>query len=67
MACLSTWPGSERVAEVARPLFRSRHGSLAFATLDQIARDPSTEANLQAAARRFSADMSYEVGQSLFD
>lgn len=62
MACLSTWPGSERVAEVARPLFRSRHGPAAFATLDQIARDPMTEANLQAAVRRFAADMAFEVG-----
>ncbi|PAX06969.1 hypothetical protein [Sphingomonas lenta] len=67
MACLATWPGSERVVEVARPLFESRHGPQAFATLDAIARDPLTEANLQAAVRRFSAEMTYQVGDDALD
>lgn len=67
MACLSTWPGSERVAEYARPLFESRHGPAAFATLDAIAHDPTTDANLQAAVRRFSAEMSYQIGENVLE
>lgn len=67
MACLSTWPGSERVGEVARPLFASRHGPAAFAALDAVARDPLTDANMQAAVRGFSAEMSYRAGVDALD
>jgi hypothetical protein len=62
MACLAGWAGSDRIADTARPLFASRHGPLAFATLESIAKDPQVAASTQAAARRFAADMSFEVG-----
>lgn len=65
MACLSTWPGAETlVPDRATPLFRSRrYGAAAFSALDRVARDPGTDANLQAAVRTFSAEMLYRANR----
>ena len=65
MACLSTWPGAETlVPDHATPLFRSRrYGAAAFSALERIARDPATDANLQAAVRTFSAEMLYRANR----
>ena len=63
LACLARWPGAETVVpEAATPLFASkRHGPAAFQTLQTIARDPNSDANLRAAVRAFGAEMLYRV------
>ena len=63
LACLARWPGAERIVpEAATPLFASkRHGPAAFQTIQVIARDPNSDANLRAAVRAFGAEMLYRV------
>ncbi|KQT35002.1 hypothetical protein ASG29_02385 [Sphingomonas sp. Leaf412] len=63
LACLARWPGAETVVpEAATPLFASkRHGEAAFRTIQVIARDPNSDANLRAAVRAFGAEMLYRV------
>lgn len=63
LACLSRWPGAERVVpDAATPLFASkRYGPTAFQMVETIARDPSSDANLRAAVRAFGTEMIYRV------
>lgn len=63
LACLSRWPGAERVVpEAAVPLFASKkYGPTAFQLVETIARDPSSDANLRAAVRSFGVEMTYRV------
>jgi len=63
LACLSTWPGADRlVSETALPLFRShRYGHAAFAALEAVGRDPATDVNLAAALKTFGSDMRYRI------
>ena len=63
LACLSRWPGAERVVpEAATPLFASkRYGPTAFQLIETIARDPNSDANLRAAVRAFGTEMIYRV------
>jgi hypothetical protein len=63
LACLSRWPGAERVVpQAAVPLFASkRYGPIAFRLIETIARDPSSDANLRAAVRAFGTEMIYRV------
>ena len=63
LACLSRWPGAERVVpEAATPLFASkRYGPLAFQLVETIARDPASDINLRAAVRAFGSEMTYRV------
>lgn len=62
MACLAPWPAAERrIPRIATPLFASRHGPAAFAALEAIAKDPTSDAHLRASARGFAAEMVYRV------
>lgn len=63
LACLSRWPGAERVVpEAATPLFASkRYGPAAFQLVETIAHDASSDVNLRAAVRAFGAEMTYRV------
>lgn len=63
LACLSRWPGAERVVpDAALPLFASkRYGPTAFRLVETIARDPASDANLRAAVRAFGSEMTYRV------
>lgn len=63
LACLSRWPGAERVVpEAALPLFASkRYGPLAFQLIETVARDPASDINLRAAVRAFGSEMTYRV------
>lgn len=63
LACLSRWPGAERVVpEAATPLFASkRYGPAAFQLIETIARDASSDVNLRAAVRAFGTEMTYRV------
>lgn len=63
LACLSRWPGAERVVpQAAIPLFASkRYGRAAFQLVETIARDPNSDANLRAAVRAFGVEMNYRV------
>ena len=62
LACLATLPGGDRVvADLARPLFGSRHGAAAFDQLDEVARGATVDPGVRAAARSFHAHMRFEV------
>jgi hypothetical protein len=63
LACLATWPGSEkRVVEAATPLFVSKAwGEAAFAALDRIALQPGSPQDVRSAVRLFSGRMRYAV------
>lgn len=63
LACLSRWPGAERVVpEAAVPLFASkRYGPTAFRLVETIARDAASDVNLRAAVRAFGTEMTYRV------
>lgn len=63
LACLSRWPGAERVVpDAATPLFASkRYGPLAFQLIETVARDPASDVNLRAAVRAFGTEMTYRV------
>lgn len=63
LACLARWPGAEEIVpEMATPLFASkRYGPAAFASIDTIAKDPTSDVNLRAAVRAFGAEMLYRV------
>ena len=63
LACLSRWPGAQKVVpEAATPLFASkRYGPAAFAVIETVATDPASDANLRASVRAFGAEMLYRV------
>jgi hypothetical protein len=64
LACLAPLPAAEqRVPTIATPLFASRHGRAAFATLAGVADDPGSSTHLRASARSFAAEMTYRLAR----